>query len=118
MSVTAAPKYSIHRNGITAADGAASTNERDGESFAGYDLGIVQIIPSGGANPTVELMVWSEAAGKFISANPAASKTGLGADTPYEFTFTAAGRKFWVMVTALAAGSVDVYVAGHRTASV
>lgn len=118
MSVTNTPKYSPHRIDIAAADGAASSNERDGLNFAGYDTACFQIVPSETADPSVEIMVWSEAAEKFISANPAASHSGLGAGVPFELTEVAAGRKFWVRVTSLAAGTVSIYAAGHRTGSV
>jgi hypothetical protein len=117
QSVKNSPKYTLVRT-VTAADSAPSDNDRDAVSFDGFDIGLFQIVPSGGANPSVELMAWCDAAGAFISANTKAEYTGMGANVPYEFTVSAAGRKFWVNVTALAAGTVQIYAAGHRTGRV
>jgi hypothetical protein len=115
QSVSDTPRYSIHRSGVTVIDPTPSDKETEASNFSGFDIACFQVIPSGGASPTVEVMEWSEIAGSFISANPKFIVTTLGVDTPYAFTVTAAGRKLWVMVTAIVGGSVDIYAAGRQT---
>ena len=113
-----APEYGLHREGISALDASNETNKKAGVNFAGQDQAFFQVIPSGGANPTVEVLVWSEAAGEFIQANAPATFTGLGADRAYEFTVSALGRILWVKVTGGTTGNVDIYASGRTTSSI
>jgi hypothetical protein len=83
-------------------------------NLAGYDLAHVQVIPTGGANPSIEVMFWSEAASMFVSAAPKLTTAGQGVDTPYEVTVPVAGRRMLVSITAIGAGSCDIYVAAFR----
>lgn len=109
-----APNYTKHRTKVTAADSAALTDVKSCINMDGFADAHVQVIPSGGANPTVEVLWWSDAASKFIKEQVALTKAGIGADTPYEFTVSAKGRKMLVAVTTIAAGQCDVYVAGFN----
>jgi hypothetical protein len=72
----------------------------------------VQVVPSGGANPSVAVFWWSEEAEKFVQEHVALAKAGVGVNAPYEFTVESRGRIMFVAVTAIAAGTVDVYVSG------
>lgn len=117
-SIQLAPSYVKHREGVAALDAAAPTEKKQGINAARYKKAHVQVVPSGGANPTVEVLFWSDVAGKFIKGHTALTRAGIGADTPFEFTFDVEGRIFFVMVTALAAGAVTVAVAGSDKESV
>lgn len=106
-----APNYVLHREAVAAADTVPHTERRHGMAMEGYEVGLVQIVPSGGANPNLEVLFWSEAAGAFIKQYPALAVSGIGANTPQEYAFNCYGRAIFVSVTAIAAGAVDVYVA-------
>jgi len=108
-----APKYMYHRT-ATAVDVVANLTRAHGVNAGMYRFAHVQVIPSGGAAPAVEIYWWSEAAGKFIKDQAVLAKAGLGANVPFEFSIDARGRIFAVVFTTLAAGSVDVYVAGFQ----
>lgn len=107
-----APKYQLYRDAVTAVDSLPVSDQKQGINMSGYKQAHVQIIPSGGANPTVAVLWWSEAAGKFIQEHVPITKTGVGANTPYEFTVDARGRIMFVAFTTLASGSCQVAVAG------
>lgn len=90
---------------------AALVEDRYCMNLAGYETAIVQVVPTGGANPSIEVLFWSEAAESFVSEVPALAVAGQGADKPYEVRVPALGRKMLVKVTAIAAGSVDIFIA-------
>lgn len=113
-SVHIAPKYTILRDAVNAVDISNPTSLTAGLNFAGYDKALFQVIPSGGANPSIEVLSWSEDAGVFISENPLFTASGLGVNIPYGFTMSAYGRVLWVKITTLAAGLVNVLAAGRR----
>jgi hypothetical protein len=106
-----APNYTQHRKGITTPD-AVLTNVDLGVNTEHFDKAHIQVVPSGGANPTVKVYWWSDAASKFIQEHTEISKAGVGVNTPFEFTVDCLGRKMLVAVTVIAAGTTDVYVAG------
>ena len=89
-----------------------------GLNFAGFDTAMFNIIPAGTGNPTIEIMVWSPAANKFVSANPVSTFAGVGADIPYHFTVPALGRVLYPRVSVLASGSVTIEAAGYRAGSI
>lgn len=107
-----APNYTEYRTGIAAADTLATFAEANGCNASGYDAVHVQVVPSGGANPTVQVVWWSEAAGKFVQEHVALTKAGVGADLPFEFTVSPKGRKLAVIVSTIAAGACDIHLAG------
>lgn len=109
-----APSYARHRSGIAALDVAAITKRERGINMASHAQGHVQVVPSSGANPDVEVLWWSEEASQFISENPAIAKSGAGIDTPYEFTVEARGRIMFVSVTGGATGSIEIMVSGFN----
>jgi hypothetical protein len=100
---------------VTAADGATITDRKVGCNTSGFTHAHVQVVPSGGANPTAEILWWSEEAGQFVSEHVAISKAGVGADTPFEFTVDCQGRILFVKLTSISAGSVEVMIAGFHT---
>jgi len=112
QSVQQAPKYQLYRDAVTAVDSLPMADQKQGINLAGYKQAHIQIIPSGGANPTVAVLWWSEDAGKFIQEQTPITKTGVGANTAYEFTVDARGRIMFVAFTTLASGSCKVAVAG------
>lgn len=111
-SAPKAPQYAMHRKGVAAVDSAALAQEENGCNAGGYSDVHVQVVPSGGANPTVEVLWWSDPASVFVKEQVALTKAGIGADKPFEFTIQPKGRIFLVAVTVIAAGSVDVFVSG------
>lgn len=113
-TTTKSPQYQAFRLDVDAVDVSPVTNKRFGLACSGYDIAMFQIIPSGGADPTIEILSWCEAAGRFISVNPVATSVGLGADEPFEVTVSPYGRVLYVSVTALAAGSVDIYSSAYN----
>jgi len=115
-SIQHAPDYSAHREAVAGADGlpATLTNKTVGMNCHGYLSSLVQIVPSGGSNPTVELLTWSDAAGHFIPQVPAAIFAAPGADLPFEITVECRSRIIFVRFTINAAGVADAYIAGHE----
>lgn len=106
-----APNYSEHRKDVDTAD--TVFNDVDmGIKMTDYKKAHIQVVPSGGANPTVKVKWWSEAAQLFIDEHTAISKAGVGVNTPYEFTVDCEGRIMLVDIDAIAAGTASVYVAG------
>ena len=110
-----APDYAHYRQIKDAVEANPLTNKRHGINMAHYRCSHIQVVPSGGANPTVVVEWWSEAAGKFVTEHTAISKAGIGINVPYEFTVEPRGRIMSVRVPAgCAAGhTVDIYVAGY-----
>lgn len=105
-----APIYQPYRSAVAAADTLATMPKTAGANATGYQDVHVQVIPSGGANPTVLVAWWSEAAGRFVPEHTPLEKAGTGADTPYEFTIQPKGRIFVVAVKTIAAGAVAIHL--------
>lgn len=113
-TISQAPEYRLHRENLTGADTLPITDGKRGVNCIGYEKLHVQVIPAGGGNPSVEVLFWSSAAGRFVSAHTPLTFAGKGANTPYEFTIDVSGRKAFVAITTLAAGSCKVAVSGYR----
>ncbi len=111
-----APVYARHREVRDAIDVLPETEKGRGVNMSGYLYAHVQVLPSGGADPSVEVQVWSDAAGAFISISPVATRVGVGADAPYEFTFSCRSRIIFIAVTGGVSGGqgVDIFVAGSE----
>lgn len=109
-----APNYALHRDAVTAADTLPETERSHGINMASHSHAHIQVVPSGGANPSVGVQWWSEVAGAFAQEQVPIVKAGVGADVPYEFTIESRGRIMFVPVTTIAAGAVSVYVAGYN----
>jgi hypothetical protein len=109
-----APEYSLHRDGVAAADVMANVIKKHGCNAYMYNYAHIQVVPKSGANPDVVVWGWSEAADAFVQEHTPIAKAGVGADTPYEFTIEPRGRIFFVQVAAIAAGNVDILVSGFE----
>ena len=109
-----APEYALHRSARTAADSLPETLRPHGINMSSYTNAHIQVVPSGGANPDVAVLWWSEAAGEFVQEHTPITRAGVGVDTPYEFDVDARGRIMFVAITAIVAGSVDVHVSGYN----
>lgn len=107
-----APLYAMHRQAVAGTDSLPELNEMHGMNMKGYSRAHVQIVPSGGSNPTVQVQWWSAAAGKFVQEQTPITKAGVGANTPYEFTVDCRGRNMFVAVTTQASGQCDIHIAG------
>jgi len=114
-SITAAPDYGQHRKEVAVADSGSIDNKKRGINCGSYRVANIQVVPiTAAGNPDVEVLFWSEKAGKFIRAHTALTKTGVGAGVPYEFTVECNGRIMFVFVTGTLTGGVDVYVSGFE----
>jgi len=109
-----APEYAHHRSGVTTPDVIATTPQTQGINCSNYQHAHIQVVPSGGANPNVAVYWWSEDGGVWVQEHTPITRSGVGVDTPYEFTVECRGRIMLVAVTAIAAGECDVYVAGFE----
>lgn len=110
QSIQKSPTYVLHRE--TAAVDSSVNSYDHGINTSYYAKANIQVVPSGGANPNVEVLWWSDEASKFISEHVALAKAGVGANTPFEFTVDCLSRVMFVSVTAIAAGSVKIFVSG------
>ena len=117
-SVHTSPKYTKFRV-VTVDDTSASIPNKanGGLAFAGYDIGNVQVIPTGGANPSIEILSWCPKLETYISVYPKAEFPGQGADTPFEITFSPYNRTVWIFVTGTGTGQVELQVCGDRLGS-
>jgi hypothetical protein len=108
------PEYSCHRIVKNAADSLPETNTARGINMRAALRALIQVVPSGGANPTITVQWWSEEAGKFVQEHTAITKAGVGINTPYEFALDCNGRIMFVAVTSgiAAAQEVRIMVAG------
>ena len=111
---TQAPIYALHRSEVTAPDTLPNTERGHGINMQNHSFGHVQVVPSGGANPNVAVLWWSEAAQAFVQEHTPITRAGVGADTPYEFDVESRGRIMFVAITGIAAGAVDVHVSGYN----
>lgn len=108
------PTYTLYRDAVATNDTLPVTNINLGINMSNYKTANIQVVPSGGANPTIGVLFWSEEAEKFIQETTAISKTGVGANTPHEFSVDANGRILFVAVSSLSAGSVKILVSGFE----
>jgi hypothetical protein len=108
------PEYACHRIVKDAADTLPETDKARGINMRAALRALVQVVPAGGANPTVAVLWWSEEAGRFIQEHTPITYAGVGANTPYEFSLDSYGRIMFVAVTAgvAATQSVRVMVSG------
>lgn len=113
-----APRYARHRSGVTGADAAIITDRKVGINMTEYTHAHIQVIPTGGANPTVEVLWWSEAANRFIEEHTNISKAGGGVNAPYEFTVDCRGRIMFVRFDLLTGGTCEVMVSGFHTSAI
>ena len=109
-----APEYALHRSERDAVDALPETVRPHGINMSSYTNAHIQVVPSGGANPDVAVLWWSEAAGEFVQEHTPITRAGVGVDTPYEFDVDSRGRIMFVAITAIVAGSVDVHVSGYN----
>lgn len=108
-----APNFKPFSVGVAAAETLTGKAATAGLNFSGYDVALFDIVPSGGANPTIEVMVWSPSAEAWVSTNPASTFVGLGVDIPHQIAFNAYGRILYPRVSVIGAGSVSISAAGR-----
>lgn len=108
-----APDFKPFSTGLTAAETLTGKPAKAGLNFSGYDVALFSVVPSGGANPTIEIMVWDPTAEAWVSTNPVSTYAGIGADTPYQISFNAYGRVLYPRVHTIAAGEVSISQAGR-----
>lgn len=119
-SPASSPVYTIHRVVHDAADSGDVTKASRGMNFYGFRTGTVRVVPSVSAQPSVEVLFWSEEAGKFISRFPKVESGGFGAGVPFELSFAAFGGVAFLKVTGgvTTGDTVTVLMAGSRRRAV
>ena len=103
MSVPQTPETKLIKE-VTADESTPPTTKNAGVNLAGYDVGVIQVIPEAGVTPTIEVLSWSTALQTFIPVEPAAQYEGPSAGQAFEVTFSPYGRAVWVRCTNVGAG--------------
>lgn len=80
--------------------------------MSGYGKALIQVVPAGTANPTINVHYWSEGADRFVKTNDVPDIANYGMGEPFEFTIDCHGRLMYIEVTDTVAGGVDIYVSG------
>lgn len=115
-SPATAPVFTLHREGIAAVDAAdaSPTKASSGMNMAGYEKAIIHVVPkTGSPTANIEVLVWSESAGKFVPFATAKTADMPAADTAYTFECVVEGQIIWVRVTGtISSATVDVLIAG------
>lgn len=109
-------EITLHRAAIVAADPVlADIGKRLGMNMAGYEEAIVEIHPSGGADPAFAVFWWSEHSSTWIADQTPLVIAAAGANVRYTLTIACKHRRMFIRTTAVATpGTVDIRVAGHR----
>jgi hypothetical protein len=114
-----APKYTIHRNAISAIDVIANVDRRKGINMAGYSKAHIQVVPDTvNAAPSVAVYWWSVQADGWIQEHTPIAKATPGAGVPYEFTVDCQHRIMFVAITAITADSATILIGGVPAATV
>jgi len=115
MGAKTAPDYVLHRQKVTGNDAAPPTSVKSGINCSSFRVANIQVINGTLANPAIEVMFWSGAAGKFVSQHTPVVFGAKGAGADWEATVDVNGRIVFVMVTAGAhADGTDIYVSGFE----
>jgi len=118
-SIDVTTDFVLYKKVTEAPEAGPFITKEHGVNSHAHEYAVVDVAPAAGGNPNVEVLFWSDRAnggnGAFVAENPQLTKTGLGADTPYQFSFPSLGRLFFVAVTGgLAAGqSAEISVSGY-----
>jgi len=114
-AIQLAPRYVLHRLVEDAVDSAPFDRKVDGMQMADHRFVNIQVLPSTLADPSIEVLFWSEEAGKFVSAHTPITFAGIGAGDPYEVSVEVHGRLIFVAVTAgvVAGDTVKVMTGGY-----
>lgn len=118
-SPSTAPIFTKHREGLAAVDAASysPTSVSAGMNMHGFEKAIIHVVPTADdpvAN--IEVLVWSEAAGKFIPFATAKTASSPGAGKDYAYEAVVEGQIIFVRVTGTVTGAdrVDILVAGDH----
>lgn len=106
------PDFAPHRE-VTAPDSSpvTVTDKALGMNMAGAPRAVIQVVPETGDSPSIEVLFWSEEAGKFVRAHTALAFAGVGASVPYVVQIQADGQVLFVAVTAGIATGCKIFVA-------
>jgi len=96
-STTVAPDSKLYRT-AKANDAGPFNDKKQGLNCGHYENLHLEILPSGGDNPVIEVLYWSEEAGLFIGENPAAPYAARGANVPWTVAVPVRGRHVMVVV--------------------
>lgn len=119
MAVQESPKSGMWREDISAVESVGSLPDslNAGLNFKGYDVAMFTVYPSGGAEPTVEVMAWDSVTESWVSTSPKAEFAANATDESFAFTVPAYGRGLYVRVSVLAAGSCSISASGFSQGS-
>lgn len=113
-----APDFALHRI-VTANDSLPVDEKKNGMLMQDYQHAVVQVVPSGGDNPVVSVLFWSEEADEFVPEHTALDYAAKGANTPWQIEVACYGRSMLVAVTAgSGAGETKIYVSGFNPSQV
>jgi hypothetical protein len=114
-----APLVALHRTVKDAADVNPPAASSSGMSMRGYRFANVEVVPiAGNPSPNIEVLQWSESAGRFVSYSPAKTASAPAANTPYSAQFQVNDAVIWVKVTGIVAPGdlVEILVSGSSLA--
>lgn len=115
QSVDRSPEFSLYKTVEDAAEGAGPyTEKKHGVATDNWLSTIVDIACSASANPAIDILFWSDAAGAFVVDDDVATITAKGAGVSYQKVVNSAGRRIFVLVggTVPASESVEISLAG------
>lgn len=118
-SPSAAPIFTLHREGLAAVDAAdyAPTKASAGMNMHGFEKAIIQVV-SKADDPiaNIEVLTWSQDAGKFVPYATAKAANSPGAGKNYAYECEAEGQIIFVRMTGTCTGAdrVDILVAGDN----
>lgn len=108
-----APNFKPFSIDVSSVESLTGQPAKAGLNFSGYDVALFSVVPEGGANPTIEIMVWDPVSETWVSTNPVSTFAGIGANTAYQIAFNAYGRILYPRVHTIAAGTVSISQAGR-----
>jgi len=112
-SIERAPNYKLYRT-LTANDPATPTAKKgSGAQCFRFRKLHIQIVAAGGANPAIQVWVWSEEADAFIDLHTALTFAAKGANVSWETTIDVLDRIVFIGATSGAdTGTTKILLAG------
>ena len=111
-----APNFVLHREVKEAVDSGDITNVKSGMNMEGFSTCIIDVSPSTLADPSIQILFWSENHSKFVAENSPVSYPGAGAGKGYQQQVDCAGRVMFVFVDSgvTTGDTVKIGVAGCK----
>lgn len=106
---TSTPDFNQHRTGVAAVDATTPTDRKVGVNAKGFRWAVIDVMLESGtlANLDIQVVLWSEASGKFVPAVNSDFKV-TGITTATQLVIPVYGCTFWVKVDALTGTSPKI----------